>query len=69
MPEFNTVEIDDIEGGRMAARYLLAKGHRRMAFVGDTDLPEYAIHPVSLRLMGFREELREHGIGQRNAHR
>jgi LacI family transcriptional regulator len=58
----NCVEIDDVEGGRMAANYLLKKGHRRIAFLGDTDLPEYAIHPVSLRLNGFRRALDAAGI-------
>ena len=58
----NCVEIDDVEGGRMAATYLLGKGHHRIAFLGDTDLPEYAIHPVGLRLSGFRQALKEAGI-------
>jgi LacI family transcriptional regulator len=61
-PDLNSVEIDDAEGGRLAAQYLLKKGHRRIAFLGDTDLPEYALHPVSLRLMGFRQILTEAGI-------
>lgn len=61
-PKLNCVEIDDVQGGHMAATYLLAKGHRRVAFLGDTDLPEYSIHPVSLRLNGFRQTLREAGI-------
>jgi LacI family transcriptional regulator len=56
-PQLNSVEIDDVEGGSMAAEYLLGKGHRRLAFLGDTDLPEYSIHPVSLRLAGFRQAL------------
>jgi LacI family transcriptional regulator len=58
-PKLNCVEIDDVEGGYMAAIYLLGKGHRRIAFLGDTDLPEYSIHPVSLRLKGFRRALKE----------
>ena len=58
-PKLNCVEIDDVEGGYMAATYLLEKGHRRIAFLGDTDLPEYSIHPVSLRLSGFRQALKE----------
>jgi LacI family transcriptional regulator len=53
------VEIEDVEGGHLAATYLLGKGHRRIAFLGDTDLPEYSIHPVSLRLNGFRQALKE----------
>jgi LacI family transcriptional regulator len=57
-PKLNCVEIDDVEGGRMATSYLLKKGHRRIAFLGDTDLPEYSIHPVSLRLSGFRRALK-----------
>jgi DNA-binding LacI/PurR family transcriptional regulator len=61
-PKLNCVEIEDVEGGRMAATHLLGKGHRRIAFLGDTDLPEYSIHPVSLRLNGFRQVLKEAGI-------
>lgn len=60
--KLNSVEIDDVAGGRMVAEYLVAKGHRRIAFLGDTDLPEYSIHPVSLRLVGFRQGLQEAGI-------
>ncbi len=58
-PKLNCVEIEDVEGGHMAATFLLGKGHRRIAFLGDTDLPEYSIHPVSLRLNGFRQALKE----------
>src|SRR5512140_1230685 len=61
-PKLNCVEIDDAEGGYMATTYLLGKGHRRIAFLGDTDLPEYSIHPVSLRLSGFRQALQAAGI-------
>jgi DNA-binding LacI/PurR family transcriptional regulator len=57
-PLMNSVEIDDVDGGKKAAEYLIKKGHRRIAFLGDTDLPEYSIHPVSLRLQGFRNALK-----------
>jgi LacI family transcriptional regulator len=57
-PLMNSVEIDDVDGGRKAAEYLIKKGHRRIAFLGDTDLPEYSIHPVSLRLQGFKSALK-----------
>lgn len=60
--DFCTVEINDRAGGRMAAQYLLEQGHKRIAFLGDTNLPEYAIHPVSLRLNGFRSALQDAGI-------
>jgi DNA-binding LacI/PurR family transcriptional regulator len=59
---FSTVEIDDFSGGKMAAKYLVDKGHRRIAFLGDTNLPEYAIHPLSQRLEGFRAYLQSVGI-------
>jgi DNA-binding LacI/PurR family transcriptional regulator len=58
-PKMNCVEIDDFAGGHMAATYLLEKGHRQIAFLGDTNLPEYAIHPVALRLNGFRKALKQ----------
>ncbi|MBN1266743.1 MAG: LacI family DNA-binding transcriptional regulator [Anaerolineales bacterium] len=58
-PKLNCVEIDDVAGGYMAATYLMEQGHRRIAFLGDTDLPEFAIHPVSLRLSGFRKAMAE----------
>jgi LacI family transcriptional regulator len=61
-PSLSSVEIDDVMGGKMAAQYLLKKGHRRIAFLGDTDLPEYSLHPVSQRLVGFRQGLQESGI-------
>ena len=60
--KLNSVEIDDVAGGQMVAEYLVTKGHRQIAFLGDTDLPEYAIHPVSQRLVGFRKGLQEAGI-------
>ncbi len=56
-PTLSSVEIDDAAGGRMAAEYLIAKGHRRIAFLGDTDTAEYSIHPISQRLVGFRQAL------------
>ncbi len=59
---FSTVEIDDFKGGRLAAQYLVDKGHRRIAFLGDTDLPDYAIHPSNQRLEGFRAYLRSLSI-------
>jgi DNA-binding LacI/PurR family transcriptional regulator len=61
-PVFSTVEIDDVTGGNMAGQFLIKKGHRRIAFLGDTDLPEYAIHPVNQRLAGFRQALDAAGL-------
>jgi DNA-binding LacI/PurR family transcriptional regulator len=61
-PQFSSVEIDDEDGGRIAAGYLLEKGHRRCAFVGDKDLPDYAIHPSEWRLAGYRKALQGAGV-------
>jgi len=61
-PQLNSVEINDFEGGRMVAEYLLHKGHRRIAFVGDTDMPEFGIDPINLRLGGFRQGLLDAGM-------
>ncbi len=58
----NSVEIDDIGGGRLAAEYLVGKGHRCLGFVGDTTLTEFGIHPISNRQSGFRQGLAEAGI-------
>ncbi len=53
----SSVEIDNEDGGKQAAEYFYKKGYRRFAFVGDTSTAEYGIHPISLRLNGFRKEL------------
>ncbi|HEY9087814.1 MAG TPA: LacI family DNA-binding transcriptional regulator [Anaerolineaceae bacterium] len=64
----SSVEIDDQAGGRMAADYLLSKGYRKMAFIGDTAIPEFGIHPITLRLAGFRQQLAERGYPLDEAH-
>ncbi|HMK09361.1 MAG TPA: substrate-binding domain-containing protein, partial [Anaerolineales bacterium] len=57
-PLLNSVEIDDEEGGRMAALHLLGKGHTRIGFIGDANpLEEFVIHPIGKRLAGFRAAL------------
>ena len=61
-PSFSSIEIDDETGGRMAAEYLISKGHRRCAFVGDKDLPDYSIHTSDRRLAGYRQALASAGI-------
>ncbi|MGC8781727.1 MAG: LacI family DNA-binding transcriptional regulator [Anaerolineae bacterium] len=59
---FSSVEIDDRAGGRMAAEYLIAQGHRRLGFVGDTDLPDYAIFNSDRRLQGYRRTIEAAGL-------
>ena len=62
LPMFSSIEIDDFDGGKLAAQYLVAKGHRRCAFIGDIDPPDYAIRPVIQRLEGYRQGLQEAGL-------
>jgi LacI family transcriptional regulator len=59
---FSGVEIDDFGGGKLAACYLVSKGHQRCAFIGDIEPPDYAIRPVISRLEGFRQGLEEAGL-------
>lgn len=61
--DLNTVEIDDVAGGEMAAKYLIGKGHRRLGFIGDTsDLGPFNISPITLRLNGFRSRIEQAGM-------
>lgn len=61
-PSLSGVEIDDVAGGKMAAEYLVKKGHRRMGFAGDTTIPDFGIHPITQRLRGFKQGLEDHGL-------
>ena len=61
-PKLNSIEINDQQGGRLAAGYLIRKGYKRIAFLGDTEQREkYAIHPASKRLVGFQQALKDAG--------
>jgi len=61
-PFFSTIEIDNEYGGRLAAEYLLGKGYRRMAFIGEAGEPPYSLHPSAYRLTGFQTALAESGF-------
>ncbi len=52
-PQVHVVGIDNVEAGRIAARTLVARGYRRVAFLGG---PEGATTTQD-RLEGFRAEL------------
>jgi DNA-binding LacI/PurR family transcriptional regulator len=55
-PRVHVVGIDNIECGRMAARTLIARGYRRLAFLGG---PAEATSTIDRRA-GFFEIIREH---------
>jgi LacI family transcriptional regulator len=52
------VEIDDHRAAFDATAHLIAHGHQRIAYVGDTP----AIATSAARLRGYRDALREHGL-------
>jgi DNA-binding LacI/PurR family transcriptional regulator len=59
--------IDNVAGGRLAARHLIGLGHRRIGFIGDA---AFARPPAGLgftssadRLRGYRQALAEAGLG------
>ncbi len=60
--EFNSVAVDDLEGGRMAAQALINKGHQRLAFITEKDFPRYGFNPINSRLAGFIEVLEKNHI-------
>jgi DNA-binding LacI/PurR family transcriptional regulator len=51
-PRLSGVSIDDVEGGRLVARYLLADGHRRIAYVGDDEDNPFGFSSSARRRMG-----------------
>ncbi len=59
---FSSIRIDDHLGGAMAAEYLLSLGHRRCAFVGDADMPDYILPISDKRLAGYRAALARSGV-------
>jgi DNA-binding LacI/PurR family transcriptional regulator len=59
---FSSIEIEDFQGGKLAAQYLVSQGHTRCGFIGDVNPPEFAIRPVVQRLEGFRQGLEEAGL-------
>jgi DNA-binding LacI/PurR family transcriptional regulator len=59
---FCGIEIDDFSGGKLAAHYLVSKGHKSCAFIGDIDPPDYTVRPVVYRLEGYRQGMIDAGM-------
>lgn len=60
-PEFSSIEIDNYQGGCMAAEYLMGKGYVKLAFIGEGGQPAYSLHATEQRLEGFRDSVRKMG--------
>jgi DNA-binding LacI/PurR family transcriptional regulator len=61
-PRVPHVVIDDVRGGELAAEHLLARGHRRIGFVGDRPGNPFGFTSSELRRRGFRRALRRAGV-------
>jgi DNA-binding LacI/PurR family transcriptional regulator len=56
------VVTDDVEGGRMATRHLLALGHERIAFIGDDPENPLGFTAGSSRESGYRRTMADAGV-------
>ncbi len=61
-PRLPRVVIDNVQGGELAAAHLLARGHRRIGFIGDHPTNEYGFTSSEDRRLGFRALLGNAGI-------
>ena len=60
LPQIPSVGIDDVEVGRLAARHLIALGHRRIGLInGPDELPFVVPHQ---RQNGFEQAMRAAGL-------
>ena len=57
--EFENVGLQDFEGGRKIAEYLIGNGHRRMAFLADASVP---VGVDRQRLDGVRDAIQKAGM-------
>ena len=67
-PAIASIVHDDAEGGRIAAEYLLGRGHRRIGFIGDKDVPEFTVHTSDQKLDRFRQTLALAGVALPDAY-
>jgi DNA-binding LacI/PurR family transcriptional regulator len=54
--------VDDIRGGSLATEHLIALGHRRIGFIGDSPAGDLGFLSTRRRLLGYRRTLSRHRI-------
>jgi LacI family transcriptional regulator len=65
---FSSIEIENEQGGLLAAQYLVQKGYRSFAFLGDAGQQVYSVHPSDQRLEGYRKGLGNAGFDLPDKH-
>jgi DNA-binding LacI/PurR family transcriptional regulator len=66
---FSGVEIDNAEGGRLAARHLVGLGHRNIGFIGiDSEIAGCTLPTSAIRLEGFRSTMAELALPLRDVY-
>ena len=60
-PSFPSIAVDDVAGGEIASRHLIALGHRRIALIGDPP-PEFRFDWSRDRTRGYERALAAAGI-------
>ncbi len=65
LPDVPSVTVDDVAGGYRATKYLLDRGHRSIAFIGDSEVSELGFTSSVSRRTGYLQALAEAGIAPR----
>lgn len=61
-PRISSVFVDNVGGGKMATRHLIALGHEKIAYISDYPDNPFNNSPVYDRHRGYRLALQEAGI-------